>query len=122
MNDVDMDRGITVRPDGTGSVVTLWGEVDASLRDAASLALRDVLQRGGAVVMDLGGVTLIDSSAVAFVLQLRGLCEETGQRFVLRDPGRAVLDVLRVVGTDGMVVETTRARAEPRPELDHTTA
>lgn len=95
---------ITVAPLDEGSLVSLVGDVDGSLRDQASMAMADVLRRGGPVVVDLAGVTFIDSSGLAFVLQLHRLgLDDPSQPCVLRDPPTLVLDLLEVIGLAGQV-------------------
>ena len=112
--DVHPDSGISVAPEGDGSLVTLWGEVDASLRDAASSSMVEVLGRGGPVVIVTSGVTFIDSSGLAFVLQLYKLAEETGQDVCLRDPAPLVLELFGMIGLAGhMRVETTEVPDGP---------
>ena len=115
MGDVHLERGITVQPEGAGSLVTLWGEIDASLRNEASAVIRDVVSRGGAVVIDLSDVVLADSSALAFILQLHRICDESGEPCTVRKPPPAVVELLEVIGMERMIqVELSPApRAGP---------
>ncbi len=94
---------ISVTDDGEASVVTLLGEIDATLRDAASASMVQVVRHGGPVVVDAAGVTFVDSSGMAFLLQLHRLGEESGQRCALRDPPALVLELLEVLGMDGRI-------------------
>lgn len=94
---------IEVAAEGEGSLVTLRGEVDATLRAAASASMIEIVGRGGPVVIDARGVTFIDSSGLAFVLQLHRLSEESGQRCALRDPPALVLELLELIGMDGRI-------------------
>jgi anti-anti-sigma regulatory factor len=48
-------------------------------------------------------VTFIDSSGLAFVLQLHLAATETGQRLTLRDPGREVVGRLDLIGMAGEI-------------------
>ncbi len=82
----------------TGTLVRLWGEVDASLRDQASLAMARAMARGGAVVIDTAQVEFLDSSGLAFILQLFRCGAEQGTKVVLRDPPDLLLDMLELLG------------------------
>jgi anti-anti-sigma factor len=92
--------GISCRSTPEGTVVTLWGEVDAALREAASevMAMVAVHTAGVPIVIEAGDVTFIDSSGVAFILQVYVLAQETGTPMSLRDPSDPVVEVLDMVG------------------------
>src|SRR3954470_8216468 len=79
-------------------VVTLTGEVDAALRSDASRARAATLAAGLPVLVDATDVTFLDSSGVAFLLQLHRAAAEADLEVRLRDPGQTVVDVLRLVG------------------------
>ena len=100
---------ITVRPEGDGSSVSLWGEIDGALRDVAGRAMVEVVARGGPTVIDTADVTFIDSTGLAFLVQLYRLGEETGHPCSLRNPVPMVLEMLDVLGMGGrMRVETAQ--------------
>ena len=93
---------ITVGPLGDGSLVTLVGDIDGALREQASLVMTEVLSRGGPVVVDLGHVTFIDSSGLAFVLQLHRLStEDPTQTCTVRNAPALVLDLFEMIGVLG---------------------
>jgi anti-anti-sigma factor len=94
---VDQTGGIEI-VDADRSVVRLWGDVDALLRDQASAALVRLLERGGPYVIDVGDVTFIDSSGLAFILQLHRVAGDENTHVVLRDPPTLVLDMLDLIG------------------------
>ena len=94
---------IVVTARGDGSLVTLHGEIDATLRTEASMSMVEVVRHGGPVVVDASGVTFIDSSGLAFVLQLHRLSEEAGQRCALLDPPALVLELLDLIGMGGRI-------------------
>jgi anti-anti-sigma factor len=94
---------ITVGSDGGRTVVRLSGEVDVSLRDEASRALAAALTEGAPVVLDLGEVTFIDSTGLAFLIQCRRACEQTGQACTLRDVPESTRYVLGLLGLDQLV-------------------
>jgi anti-sigma B factor antagonist len=99
-NGAPMPHTITVEEiDGT-TLVVLRGEIDAGLRHAASEAMVAVLGGRGPLVIDTSEVRFIDSSGMAFLLQLHGVASDAGRPVVLRDPSGAVTDLLALVGLD----------------------
>jgi anti-anti-sigma factor len=90
--------GITVEQVGGTTVVALRGEIDAGQREAASRAMVAVLAASSPLVLDTSGVTFIDSSGLAFLLQLHGVAADAGRPVILRDPSGAVVDLLALVG------------------------
>jgi anti-anti-sigma factor len=103
--------GITVTPAHGRSVVRMWGEVDGALRTEASAAMAQALASTAPILVDARDVTFIDSSGLAFVLQLHLAATETGQRITLHDPHREVLDRLELVGMAGEI------ELEPEPAV-----
>lgn len=98
--------GIEVIDDAPRSTVRLWGDVDASLRDQASHAMVGLIRRGGPFVIDLEAVSFIDSSGLAFMLQLHRVSTDEGTGTVLRNPPVIVLELLDVLGlTDQFLLE-----------------
>lgn len=93
--------GIGVTAAQGRTVVRLWGEVDAALRAEASLSMAEALASTAPIVVDTGDVTFIDSSGLAFILQLHLAATETGQGLTLRDPHREVLSKLEMLGMAG---------------------
>lgn len=94
---------ITVGTEGGRTVVRLRGEVDASLRDEASRALAVALTDGVPVVLDLGAVTFIDSTGLAFLIQCRRACAQTGQDCTLTDVPDSTRYLLGLLGLDELV-------------------
>jgi anti-anti-sigma factor len=92
------DGGIELTEDVDTSHVRLWGDVDAGLRDQASQAMLRCLERGVPVVIDVADVTFIDSSGLAFVLQLHKVGEDEGMPVVVRNPPVLMLDLLEMLG------------------------
>ncbi|WP_066460748.1 STAS domain-containing protein [Sanguibacter suarezii] len=100
--------------EGTTHVI-LRGEIDAALRDRASEAMLFVVSANNPVVADVGGVTFIDSSGLAFLVQLHRLCAESGLDLELRDPSENIVDLLEVLGMAG---EFTITRSRVRETVD----
>ena len=90
--------GIDVVSSGGRTLVRMWGEVDGGLRDQASASMALVLTTTDPVVVDATDVRFIDSSGLAFILQLHLAAAESGQAVTLRDPNRAVLELLEMIG------------------------
>lgn len=95
--------GIQVDEDGTRSLVRLWGDVDATLRDQASMAMLALLHRGGPYVVDVSEVRFIDSSGIAFILQVHRMATDEGSTAVLRDPPALVIEMLDLIGIGGSI-------------------
>ncbi|WP_402469558.1 STAS domain-containing protein [Isoptericola aurantiacus] len=108
--DPEAGSGISCQHQEDGTYLTLWGEVDAALREAASDAMAAVVSRPAAtpIVLDVRDVTFIDSSGVAFILQIYMLGQETGAPVRLLEPSEAVTEVLEMVGMGGRI-EIVRA-------------
>ena len=102
--DEPLPGGVSVTHDEHGSVVTLHGDIDVDLRDEAGLTMAAVLAHGGPVLVEMSGVTFIDSSGLAFVIQLHRLgVEDESQPCTLLNPPDLVLDMLEMVGLDGEI-------------------
>ncbi len=85
------------------AVVCLVGEIDASLRESASAAMGLALMSGLPLLVDASAATFVDSSGVAFVLQLHLAASEAGLPLTLHDPERVLRDVLDMVGLGSAV-------------------
>jgi len=100
---------ITVHDEHGCTWVHLAGEIDAALRPDASLAMQQVVTGDEPVVVDLAGVTFLDSSGVAFLVQCSLACEQLGLPCELRNVPEQAAQVLRVLGlSDRTVVPVPR--------------
>jgi anti-anti-sigma factor len=97
--------GITCHHGEEGTYLTLWGEIDAALRGPASEAMASLAARPAPrpIAVDTRDVTFIDSSGIAFVLQVYMLGQETGAPVSLVAPSEAVSEVLEMVGMGGRI-------------------
>lgn len=82
------------------SVVDMWGEIDGALRPEASAAMACALDRDMPVIIDTSRVTFIDSTGIAFLVQLYTIGQEEGLQVSLRNPPSVVSDVLAMLGVD----------------------
>jgi anti-anti-sigma factor len=89
---------IRVEAQDARTVILLIGEIDAALRDEASACMGLALVSGAPIVLDSTQATFIDSSGIAFVLQLHLAASEAGIPVTLLDPHRVLRDVLEMVG------------------------
>ena len=92
---------IRVDAQDTKTVISLVGEIDAALRDEAGACMGVALVSGLPVVIDSTLATFIDSSGIAFVLQLHLAASEERIPVTLLDPHRVLRDVLEMVGLSG---------------------
>ena len=92
---------ITVDAQDTRTVVLLIGEIDAALREQASMSMGLALVSGLPVLIDSTDATFVDSSGIAFVLQLHRAATEAGIPVTLLDPHRVLRDVLDMIGLAG---------------------
>lgn len=95
-----VDGGIEAAPEGDGTRVLLWGAVDASLRDQASAVMAQTLAADGPVTIDVARVEFLDSSGLAFLLQLVRAGREDGRDVVLENPPALVIELLDLLGLD----------------------
>ncbi|WP_169165455.1 STAS domain-containing protein [Cellulomonas taurus] len=80
------------------TVIALSGDVDVLLREHAGRALGAALTAGRPVVLDLSGVTFIDSSGIGYLVQFRRACDEVQLPCTLVGAPPSALTVLRVLG------------------------
>lgn len=75
---------VEVRPEQDRRRVVLRGELDLSSAPALRDALARIIAEGaGAVVLDIGALTFIDSTGLRAVLTSRADCEQAGVAFSL---------------------------------------
>ncbi|UZN03502.1 STAS domain-containing protein [Cellulomonas sp. S1-8] len=97
------DDEIRVEHRAGRAVVCLVGEIDASLRESASASMGIALMSGLPLLVDASAATFIDSSGIAFVLQLHLAASEAGVDLTLHDPHRVLRDLLEMVGMGGEI-------------------
>ena len=79
--------------------LALHGELDIGSAEPAVRALRELLARDlDAVIVDLGGLTFMDSTGVKFLVDGRDRAREAGIELSLAGGGEAVQRVLTVSG------------------------
>ena len=88
---------------GSDLVTALAGELDVAncdeIFERLKVEIADVPTRR--VVLDLSGVTFLDSSGIRMLLRAKGAAEDVGSTLVVRAPRPQALRVLEVSGLDG---------------------
>jgi anti-sigma B factor antagonist len=106
--------GIDVTPARFGAVVSIAGELDIATVPRVTAALQDEpVAIAGAVVVDLSGVTFMDSTGLAALMTLQRDVGARGGRLVIvcpEGPARLVFDVAGVA--DQLALHWTREEAE----------
>lgn len=97
--------GIALEETPEASLVSMWGEIDVALRGEADAALANALEREEPVVIDTSRVTFIDSTGIAFLVQLYARGTAGGLRVTLLKPPTVVADVLEMLGVDGVFAQ-----------------
>jgi len=82
------------------AVVVLAGELDLADAPAVSAQLHAAADATGRVVVDLHGVTFIDSTAIGALVGVQRALKERGGTMVLRRPSRAVARLLELTALD----------------------
>ena len=93
--------------------LALAGELDAATAEQFDVALREALvETEGAFLLDLSGLTFMDSGGVNALLQARGLLGREERALGLVCPAGPVHRVLDVIGiTDLFTIFDTRREA-----------
>ena len=90
---------VEVEQSERASVVRLVGELDADQTPALRRTLAEqVLTGPGHLVLDLSGLTFLDSSGLATLLAVHKGTSAAGTSFVLAAPSAAVTKVLAIAG------------------------
>ena len=94
----------------TGNEVTiaLVGEVDLSNEAALGVALAAAIGRKPErIVVDLAGVSYLDSSGVRCLLSVANVAAAAGSELVVSRPVGIVLRVLQICGVDELLMRST---------------
>jgi anti-sigma B factor antagonist len=97
----DFATDVTVEPSGETATVAISGDVDIG----SAPGLREQLQRLEArkVVVDLSGVTFIDSTGLGVLVTAIKHAKESGGQLTLRAPSRSTRKVLEITGLSQLV-------------------
>lgn len=85
-------------------VVTLSGEVDiAARRKVDEFVALEVDVCPGTLVIDLAGVTFVDSTGLSMLVTAQRTVAAKGGRVIVRHPNTQFRELLRITGVDGLV-------------------
>ena len=91
---------VETRQEGGALVVAPAGEIDMATADRVTAALEDGGAEHEVVVLDLRGVTFLDTSGVRLIVAEQRRAQEAGHRFaVVRGPG-PVQRIFAISGLD----------------------
>jgi len=94
----------TEHVDGVSTLVRVGGELDAATTPAFEQLVGELLSRGhNRLVLDLGGLTFIDSTGIGSFVGARNRARGAYGSLVLRSVPDRVAAVLAVVGLDGVL-------------------
>ncbi|WP_460603955.1 STAS domain-containing protein [Jatrophihabitans fulvus] len=88
--------------DSGTAVIEVVGSIDVASRDRLADATRTALDSGAStIVLDLAGVSFIDSTGIGTLVDAAGAASEAGGSLLVRDPSRPVERILEVAGLAG---------------------
>ncbi|MEV8507127.1 STAS domain-containing protein [Actinoplanes sp. NPDC051475] len=93
------------------AVVALTGECDLAGRDRLTAVLRAALDSAELVVVDLAGLTFIDSSGIHGLVTAHRAAQSSGRRVELVNASGAVAAVLELTGVDRLLGSRTEDTA-----------
>jgi anti-sigma B factor antagonist len=97
---------IDVRSDATASSLALAGEVDPHTTEQLDAAVDEALAHSANVVLDLSGVSFIDSAGLRSLIRAQRLAEGADGSLVIRGPRPSTMRVLEITGlADELTVE-----------------
>lgn len=95
------------RTDAVASTLLLDGEVDPHTTEQLDQAVDEALQTGAHLVLDLSGVTFIDSAGLRSLIRAQRRADEAEGSLVLRAPRPSTMRVLEITGlTDELTIDT----------------
>jgi len=92
--------------DGTVRVIRLTGELDLDTADRSRGSLESAVATAASptIVVDLSELTFCDSSGIRALLALHRLAADAGRDLRVREPTRAVAQVLNLTGADRLLL------------------
>jgi anti-anti-sigma factor len=95
---------VSVRAEGSYTLVTLAGESDANTRQS----LRDLLESeaskdGRRLIIDLSGIRFMDSAGLHVLVDVRAILLDRGGELLLVAPQPVVARVMSLVGADQLI-------------------
>ena len=96
---------IVFEQEGAVRIARLCGEFDLACVDRFREEMTDAVEvaRGGTLLVDLRGLTFMDSTGIRLMLELRAESERDGFELSVINGNDAVRRVLQVSGVDGVL-------------------
>jgi anti-sigma B factor antagonist len=95
---------VTAQPMEDAIVVRATGEIDMSTVDVLRSELETARAQAASVLLDLSGVTFIDSNGLHLLLDESHRSAVSGWGFFVVQPSRAVQRLLEVSGTEDLIM------------------
>lgn len=89
-----------IREEGGALIVSFEGDVDLEQSPKAREVLLECVERGSKILVDLSGVSYIDSSGVASLVEAFQVAKKQGKGFALVSVNAAALRVLQLARLD----------------------
>ena len=98
-----MEFAVQARGEGKLRIVAAQGELDLHEAPAFAAVLLPEVQAGAQVIVDLSGLSFIDSSGLAVIVMASTQARDIGARVELVASTERVLKVLRITGLDTLL-------------------
>jgi anti-anti-sigma factor len=109
--------GIVAEPGLEQTKISLWGEIDSSLRAATVSVLTMTAGNRKPIILDLSQVSFIDSTGLAFLIQLDTYATEAGiaiHLIAVSEPARVAMEMLGI--RDHFVQGSSPGHSAPHTE------
>lgn len=91
-----------------GSIVTVFGELDAATAPRVRTAMQQALEGGGDVEVDMRGCSFVDSSGIAVLVWGAWRLKEQDRKLLIlgaRERVSRILDLAGIAGHSAIVIE-----------------
>ena len=94
------ELSVALAPDDGGNVVVaVRGEIDIANADQVQAALVEALTEStGQVVVDIAGVSFLDSQCIAALIRVHKGCDRNSRRLIIRSPQPQARRVFELTG------------------------
>ena len=93
---------LTRTDDGPTVVIAVTGDLDIATADQLFREANEALRAGAptTLVLDLAGVSFLDSSGIGTLVELRNVAGDTGGALLLRNPSDRTRRLLQITALD----------------------
>ena len=96
-----------------GAVVYVQGDVDLASAPELGAQLADAVRHGPRLVIDLAGVTFLDSAGLTAIVRAYRASGQIAEALILRSPSPALRRLLATTGIDRLVTIEPAERPSP---------